>query len=431
MLQQDEPDDFVIATGETRSVREFVEEVFAQLDLDWREHVEVDPRYFRPAEVDLLLGDSSKAAQRFGWRPTVAFPQLVEMMVAHDRGIAREERVLADHRVRGRRENPPVIDFRRDRIVVTGGAGFLGKRLQAQLRGNGVPEQNLLVPLIEEFDLTREDDVARMYREMKPDVVIHLAALVGGIGANRENPGLFFYANMAMGLHLIEHARRAGLKKFVQVGTICAYPKLTPVPFREENLWNGYPEETNAPYGIAKKALLVMLQAYRQQYGMSGIYLLPVNLYGPGDNFDPNTSHVIPALIRKFCEAKEQGKDHVVVWGTGRASREFLYVDDCARAIALAAARYDKPDPVNLGAGFEITIRDLAETIRHLVGFEGRLVWDDTKPDGQPRRFLDTSRAAAEFGFGAAMPFEEGLRRTIQWWECAAHEGQNRGTAKA
>ncbi len=324
-----------------------------------------------------------------------------------------------------------MIDFRRDRIVVTGGAGFLGKRLQAQLRGNGVPEQNLLVPLIEEFDLTREDDVARMYREMKPDVVIHLAALVGGIGANRENPGLFFYANMAMGLHLIEHARRAGLKKFVQVGTICAYPKLTPVPFREENLWNGYPEETNAPYGIAKKALLVMLQAYRQQYGMSGIYLLPVNLYGPGDNFDPNTSHVIPALIRKFCEAKEQGKDHVVVWGTGRASREFLYVDDCAQAIALAAARYDKPDPVNLGAGFEITIRDLAETIRHLVGFEGRLVWDDTKPDGQPRRFLDTSRAAAEFGFGAAMPFEEGLRRTIQWWECAAHEGQNRGTAKA
>ena len=309
-----------------------------------------------------------------------------------------------------------MIDLRHDRILVTGGAGFLGKHLQAVLRTRGVPEQNLLVPLIEDFDLTREADVARMYREMKPDVVIHLAALVGGIGANRENPGLFFYANMAMGLHLIEHARRMGLKKFVQVGTICAYPKFTPVPFREEDLWNGYPEETNAPYGIAKKALLVMLQAYRQQYGMSGIYLLPVNLYGPGDNFDPNTSHVIPALIRKFCEAKEQGKDHAVVWGTGQASREFLYVEDCARAIVLATELYDKPEPVNLGAGFEITIRDLAEKIRQLVGVEGKLVWDDTKPDGQPRRSLDTSRAAAEFGFRATTPFDDGLRRTISWW---------------
>jgi GDP-L-fucose synthase len=309
-----------------------------------------------------------------------------------------------------------MIDLRHDRILVTGGAGFLGKHLQAVLRARGVPEQNLLVPLIEDFDLTREADVARMYREMKPHVVIHLAALVGGIGANRENPGLFFYANMAMGLHLIEHARRIGLKKFVQVGTICAYPKFTPVPFREEDLWNGYPEETNAPYGIAKKALLVMLQAYRQQYGISGIYLLPVNLYGPGDNFNPNSSHVIPALIRKFCEAREQGKDRVVVWGTGQASREFLYVEDCARAIALAAELYDKPDPVNLGAGFEITIRDLAEKIGQLVGFEGKLVWDDTKPDGQPRRCLDTGRATAEFGFRATMPFDEGLRRTIQWW---------------
>lgn len=315
-----------------------------------------------------------------------------------------------------------MIDFHKDRILVTGGAGFLGKRLQAELLANGVPQQNILVPLIEDFDLTREADVVRMYREMKPDVVIHLAALVGGIGANRENPGLFFYANLAMGLHLIEHTRRVGLKKFVQVGTICAYPKFTPVPFREEDLWNGYPEETNAPYGIAKKALLVMLQSYRQQYGTSGIYLLPVNLYGPGDNFDPRSSHVIPALIRKFCEAKQQGQDHVVVWGTGQASREFLYVDDCARGIALATRLYDKPDPVNLGAGFEITIRDLAEMIRGLVGFEGKLIWDDTKPDGQPRRCLDTSRAAAEFDFLAAMSFHEGLRRTIQWWECAAHD---------
>ena len=223
-----------------------------------------------------------------------------------------------------------MIDLDRDRIVVTGGAGFLGNYLRAELRAQGVPEQNLLVPLIEDFDLTCEADVARMYREMKPDVVIHLAALVGGIGANRENPGRFFYANMAMGLHLIEHARRVGLKKFVQVGTICAYPKFTPVPFEEQNLWNGYPEETNAPYGIAKKALLVMLNAYRQQYGMGGIYLLPVNLYGPGDNFNPQSSHVIPALIRKFCEAQATGQDRVVVWGTGQASREFLYVEDCA-----------------------------------------------------------------------------------------------------
>jgi GDP-L-fucose synthase len=319
-----------------------------------------------------------------------------------------------------------MIDLRHDRILVTGGAGFLGKHLQAALRARGVPEQNLLVPLIEDFDLTREADAARMYREMKPHVVIHLAALVGGIGANRENPGLFFYANMAMGLHLIEHARRIGLKKFVQVGTICAYPKFTPVPFREEDLWNGYPEETNAPYGIAKKALLVMLQAYRQQYGISGVYLLPVNLYGPGDNFDPSTSHVIPALIRKFCEAKEQGKDRVVVWGTGHASREFLYVEDCARAIVLATELYDRPDPVNLGAGFEITICDLAEKIRPLVGFEGKLVWDDTKPDGQPRRCLDTSRATAEFGFRATMPFDEGLRRTIQWW-VSSQESKTKG----
>lgn len=313
-----------------------------------------------------------------------------------------------------------MIDFCNDRILVTGGAGFLGKCLQAELLANGVPKQNILVPLIEDFDLTQEADVVRMYREMKPDVVIHLAALVGGIGANSENPGLFFYANMAMGLHLIEHARRVGLKKFVQAGTICAYPKFTPVPFREDDLWNGYPEETNAPYGIAKKALLVMLQAYRQQYGMSGIYVLPVNLYGPGDNFDPRSSHVIPALIRKFCEAKEQGRKQVVIWGTGQASREFLYVEDCARGIVLATRDYDKPAPVNLGAGFEITIRDLAETIRRLVGFEGELVWDTTKPDGQPRRCLDTSLAAKEFGFRAAMTFEEGLRRTIKWWESTA-----------
>ncbi|MBS3735433.1 MAG: NAD-dependent epimerase/dehydratase family protein, partial [Phycisphaerae bacterium] len=245
------------------------------------------------------------------------------------------------------------MDLTSQRIVITGGAGFLGQHLQRELKGRGVGEANLLIPHIEDYDLTAEGDVERMYADMRPDVVIHLAAEVGGIGANRAKPGRFFYANMAMGLHLIEHARRVGLDKFVQVGTICAYPKFTPVPFREDDLWNGYPEETNAPYGIAKKSLLVMLQAYRRQYGLDGIFLLPVNLYGPGDNFDLRTSHVIPALIRKFVLAQENGDDEVVCWGTGSASREFFYVEDCARGLALATERYDDPDPVNLGAGFE------------------------------------------------------------------------------
>jgi len=315
------------------------------------------------------------------------------------------------------------MNLAEQRIVVTGGDGFLGRHLQQELLQRGLPRENLLVPLIEQFDLTREDDVQRMYDQMQPDVVIHLAAEVGGIGANRRNPGRFFYANMAMGLHLIEHARRRGLRKFVQIGTICAYPKFTPVPFREEDLWNGYPEETNAPYGIAKKSLLVMLQAYRQQYGLNGIYLLPVNLYGPGDNFDPESSHVIPALIRKFCHAVDSGADEVVVWGTGRASREFLYVADAARGIALATERYDQGEPVNLGAGFEITIADLAAKIAELTGFRGRLVWDTTKPDGQPRRCLETTRAKERFGFVAQMPFEEGLRKTIEWWRHQSAKG--------
>jgi len=278
------------------------------------------------------------------------------------------------------------VNLAAERIVVTGGAGFLGRALQAELVARGASAERILVPLIEDYDLTREPDVVRMYEQMSPSIVIHLAAEVGGIGANRENPGRFFYANMAMGLHLIEQARVRGLKKFVQVGTVCAYPKHTPVPFREDDLWNGYPEETNAPYGIAKKALLVMLQSYRQQYGLNGIYLLPVNLYGPGDNFDPGSSHVIPALIRKFTEAIDAGRDSVTLWGTGSASREFLYVEDAARGIALAAEGYDEPDPVNLGAGREITIRDLAERIRALTGFAGEIVWDDHYPDGQPRR---------------------------------------------
>jgi len=309
-----------------------------------------------------------------------------------------------------------MLDLSKERIVVTGGAGFLGKNVQNELRKAGATPQNILVPTIEEYDLTHEPDVVRMYENMNPTVVIHLAAEVGGIGANRENPGRFFYSNMAMGLHLIEHARIRGLRKFVQVGTICAYPKFTPVPFREEELWNGYPEETNAPYGIAKKALLVMLQAYRQQYGLNGVYLLPVNLYGPGDNFDPASSHVIPALIRKFVEARRQNLPEVTAWGTGSASREFLYVEDCARGISLAAQKYDGADPVNLGAGFEITIKDLAGKIQGLVGYQGKLLWDATKPDGQPRRCLDVTRAAERFGFRAEMTFDEGLRRTIEWW---------------
>ena len=309
-----------------------------------------------------------------------------------------------------------VTELSTERIVITGGAGFLGLHLQKQLLNLSVPEENLLIPLIEDYDLTKEADVIRMYDNMAPSVVIHLAAEVGGIGANRENPGRFFYANMAMGLHLIEQARLRKIKKFVQVGTICAYPKFTPVPFKEENLWDGYPEETNAPYGIAKKALLVMLQAYRQQYGLNGIYLLPVNLYGPGDNFDLNTSHVIPALIRKFCEAMDAGNEEVLVWGTGSASREFLYVEDAARAITMAVQKYDGAEPVNLGAGFEITIKDLTEKIQQLTGFKGKLTWDTSKPDGQPRRSLDTSKAKELFGFEAEMPFDEGLNSTIKWW---------------
>jgi GDP-L-fucose synthase len=309
-----------------------------------------------------------------------------------------------------------MVDLKNDRIVVTGGSGFVGKNVQSMLRFAGVPDHNLFAIGTKNYNLIYETNVAKMYKELRPDVVIHLAALVGGIGANRDNPGKFFYHNLIMGTHLIEHARRNKIKKFVQIGTICAYPKLTPIPFSEEDLWNGYPEETNAPYGIAKKTLLVMLQAYRQQYGMNGIYLLPVNLYGPGDNFDPGSSHVIPALIRKFQEAKDKGEDRVVIWGSGKASREFLYVEDCARAIVMATRSYDHPEPVNIGAGFEITVYDLAVKIAKLIGFDGEIYHDLTKPDGQPRRCLNVQRALNEFGFIAETPFDLGLEQTIKWW---------------
>ena len=306
--------------------------------------------------------------------------------------------------------------FENKRIVITGGAGFLGHHLMDRFAERGVSAEQIHIPLIEDYDLTKESDVIRMYETMRPDIVIHLAAEVGGIGANRENPGRFFYANMAMGLHLIEQARIRGLQKFVQVGTICAYPKFTPVPFKEEDLWNGYPEETNAPYGVAKKALLVMLQGYRQQYGLDGIYLLPVNLYGPGDNFNPASSHVIPALIKKCVDAIDGGEKTIECWGTGSASREFIYATDAAEGILLATEKYDGEEPVNIGAGFEITIKDLVEKIARLTGFDGEIRWDPSKPDGQPRRCLDTSRAKEHFGFEAKTDFDTGLKATIDWY---------------
>ena len=306
------------------------------------------------------------------------------------------------------------MDLGHKRIIVTGGAGFLGKYVVEKLEEKGC--QDIFVPKIEEYDLRDAGEILRMYKDAQADVVIHLAAVVGGIGANRENPGSYFYDNLIMGTQLMEHARLKGIEKFVAIGTICAYPKYTPVPFREENLWDGYPEETNAPYGLAKKMLLVQSQAYRAQYGFNSIFLLPVNLYGPGDNFDPKSSHVIPALIKKFYEAKVNNEPEVVVWGTGKATREFFYAEDCAEAIVLATERYDKPQPVNIGAGFEISIKDLAELIKELVGFKGIIVWDKSKPDGQPRRCLDVSRAQREFGFKAQTGFKEGLEKTIDWY---------------
>ena len=301
------------------------------------------------------------------------------------------------------------------RFCVTGGAGFLGSVVCRKLkeRNAGV----IFVPTIEKYDLVRLKSINEMMDDSKPDVIIHLAAQVGGIGANREHPAEFFYQNLIMGVQLMHEAWKRGVEKFVAIGTICAYPKFTPVPFKEENLWDGYPEETNAPYGLAKKMLLVQAQSYRQQYGYNAIFLLPVNLYGPGDNFNPSSSHVIPALIRKCTEARDQGVDEIVVWGDGSPTREFLYVEDAAEAILLAAERYNGSEPANLGSGYEISIKDLVTLIAKLTGFTGNVVWDSSKPNGQPRRALDTTRAWEFFGFKAQMPFEEGLRRTVEWFE--------------
>ncbi|MDH4211920.1 MAG: GDP-L-fucose synthase [candidate division WOR-3 bacterium] len=319
------------------------------------------------------------------------------------------------------------------RICITGGRGFLGGHLVNAFKQHGY--ENLFVADIDVYDLRDINDVLRMYVDTKPDIVIHLAARVGGIGANRDHPGEFFYDNLTMGVFLLDQAYRNKIEKFVALGTICCYPKFTPVPFKEENLWNGYPEETNAPYGLAKKMLLVQSIAYRQQYGFNSIFLMPVNLYGPGDNFHPASSHVIPALIKKFTDAmggksavlrrlkrstgeKEprRNDDSVIVWGTGKATREFLYVEDCAEAIVLATEKYNKPEPVNIGAGFEISIKDLVGLIAHLMKFNGEIKWDKSKPDGQPRRMLDTSKAYQEFGFEAKTDFETGLRKTIEWY---------------
>lgn len=300
------------------------------------------------------------------------------------------------------------------RVVVTGGAGFLGRFVVQKLREQN--SRHVFVPRSAEYDLCEKEDVDRLFDAARPQVIIHLAAVVGGIGANRMHPGRFFYDNAMMGLQMIEGARRHGLEKFVCLGTVCSYPKFTPVPFQEENIWNGYPEETNAPYGLAKKMLLVQLEAYRQEYGLQGIYLIPVNLYGPRDNFDLETGHVIPALIRKCVEAKRAGAPQLVVWGTGQATREFLYVEDAAEAIVLAAEKYEQAGPMNLGSGQEVSIRDLVEMIQAMTGYAGEVIWDQTKPDGQPRRSLDTSKASDFLGWRARVPLREGLRRTIEWY---------------
>jgi GDP-L-fucose synthase len=314
------------------------------------------------------------------------------------------------------------------KIVVTGGAGFLGTYVVDKLHKRSC--KSVFVPRSRDYDLRKESDIIRLFEDAGPDIVIHLAAVAGGIGANRKNPGRFFYDNLIMGVQLIEQARLFGVSKFVAIGTICSYPKFTPVPFKEEEIWNGYPEETNAPYGLAKKMMLVQSQAYREQYNFNSISPLPVNLYGPGDNFDLETSHVIPALIRKCLDAIKSGSDKIVVWGDGSPTREFLYVEDCAEGILLATEKYDKSDPVNLGSGFEVSIKDLVSLIARLTGFKGKITWDKTKPNGQPRRCLDTSKAEREFGFKAKTGLERGLVNTIEWYRNVI-SSRSEGVAKA
>jgi len=305
--------------------------------------------------------------------------------------------------------------YKNKKVLVTGGAGFLGSCVVNKLKERGC--KDIFVPRSSEYDLVKMDDVKKVYEDSQPDIVIHLAAVVGGIGINKENPGKFFYDNLMMGVQMMEEGRRLGIEKFIALGTICCYPKFTPIPFKEDTLWHGYPEESNAPYGMAKKMLLVQSQAYRQQYNFNSIFLLPVNLYGPGDNFNPESSHVIPALIKKYIDAQKEGKEEIIVWGTGTPTREFLYVEDAAEGVLLATEKYEKSEPVNLGVGFEISIKDLVNLIVKLVGFKGKIVWDKSKPDGQPRRCLDTTRAYQEFGFKAKMDFEEGLKKTINWYK--------------
>lgn len=309
--------------------------------------------------------------------------------------------------------------FPYQRVVVTGGAGFLGRFVVSRLESH--PGVQVVVPRSKDYDLVEAENVKRLLADADPDLVLHLAAVVGGIGHNQNNPGRFFYDNLMMGTQLIEQSRRHGVKKFVAIGTVCAYPKYTPTPFKEDDIWNGYPEETNAPYGLAKKMMLVQSQAYREQYGFNSIFLLPANLYGPGDNFDLETSHVIPALIRKCCEARDQGLAYIDAWGSGQVSREFLYVEDCADAILAAATSYNESIPVNIGSGKEILIKDLVETIARLTRFEGEIRWRTDRPDGQPRRQLDTSRALEKFGFQAKTDLEDGLKRTIDWYEQSRH----------
>ena len=311
--------------------------------------------------------------------------------------------------------NPQEIDFPYKRVVVTGGAGFLGQFVVERL--NKFPGVQVTVPRSSQYDLTKEANVKRLLTDADPDLVIHLAAVVGGIGHNQKNPGRFFYDNLMMGVQLIEQSRLAGVKKFVAIGTVCAYPKFTPTPFKEDDIWSGYPEETNAPYGLAKKMMLVQSQSYREQYGFNSIFLLPANLYGPGDNFDLETSHVIPALIRKCVEARQNKAEFIEAWGSGQVSREFLYVEDCAEGVLRATASYNESEPVNLGSGNEVVIKDLVETIARLTGFTGEIRWRSDRPDGQPRRQLDTSRAYEKFGFRSHTSLEEGLKRTIAWFE--------------